>query len=255
MGDNMKRRWIDKWIGSLRLAVWIAGLPGIPIAFIVWLHPVLGAAVCPRCFGFEYLGNQVFIEKGATQADQAAILKDLAIAERRVQRFFGVPVRHLRVLVCETQVCVRRIGSGSAQIGSIGPYVLVIAPQGRRIVLITHELAQIEVEDRIGIVRQISGAVPAWFEQGVDVLVSDDPDYLSRRSTSGDRCLADRPGELPADMDIWLKRAGDDPVMYAQAACRVDRWMLKRGGPKAVKSLLDRISEGGTFRRIYGAEQ
>ncbi|MDX3109576.1 hypothetical protein [Nonomuraea angiospora] len=95
----------------------------------------------------------------------------------------------------------------------------------------------------------LNGAeVPQWFDEGLAVLVSDDPRYLA---PTGDRCLVDPRQPLPVTLEEWLRAASADPRTYAQAACQVSRWAGTNGGKEAVRTLVERLSAGQAFSDVF----
>lgn len=175
----------------------------------------------------------------------------LGAAEHRIKEFYGSARYRPRVLVCATSQCIRRFGGNNGSTGSIGSLVLLLSSQSINIIDISHQLALIELQGRMGMFHMFMGSVPAWFEEGVAVLVSDDPQFIATPPNKRDRCLADPNNDLPVQMSNWRRKADSDPSLYASAACRVDRWMLARGGSMAVVRLLDRIAHGGSFKHAY----
>src|SRR5438477_353568 len=110
----------------------------------------VGALLCPPCFGFERLAPAIFIE---TQASEVY---------RRVER------------------------RGGQTLGiSFLDWVIVLSPHVRDGVAITHELTHVELHNRLG---PKMFAVPAWFDEGLAVNVSDDPHYVAP-PVMRDRCL------------------------------------------------------------------
>lgn len=219
---------------------------------LIWKAKPLAAAVCPRCYGFERIGSGIYVQHGMSIAQQSLAKRMLALADDRILEFYGGIEYHPRVLICATQECIGRLGGGDAASGSIGAFVLLLGPKGINVIEISHELSLIEVSGRIGLYHSIMGTVPAWYEEGVAVLVSDDPEFIAPVRADVDRCLADPAGVLPADMTKWLDEADEYPFIYAQAACRVEQWMLARGGSSAVSRLLARVARGETFESAYG---
>ncbi|TDC83557.1 hypothetical protein E1193_08290 [Micromonospora sp. KC606] len=61
------------------------------------------------------------------------------------------------------------------------------------------------VEQRIDDISRLRSdtTVPQWFDEGLAVVVSDDPRYLKSRSAD-DRCMAPPDGALPQTLDQWL---------------------------------------------------
>ena len=81
-------------------------------------------------------------------------------------------------------------------------------------------------------------------------MVSDDPRYL-RPAGDGDRCLAAPDSRLPQTLAAWLRAAGQQHDVYAQAACKVVRWMEAHGGEHAVTALVEHVRGGATFDAAY----
>ena len=94
------------------------------------------------------------------------------------------------------------------------------------------------------------GAIPAWFDEGLAVIVSEDPRYLLA-STESDRCRVDATGSFPIAPMAWTRAAGTDHNLYARAACRVLRWMNANGGKAAALILIKKVAEGVPFSEIY----
>src|SRR5207237_9702304 len=100
------------------------------------------------------------------------------------------------IFVFFTDHCYRRLErrGGQAQGISFLDWVIVLSPHIRDGVAITHELTHVELHNRLG---PKMFAVPAWFDEGLAVNVSDDPRYVGRAGT-GARCLMEVSGPLPA---------------------------------------------------------
>ena len=95
------------------------------------------------------------------------------------------------------------------------------------------------------------GAIPAWFDEGLAVIVSEDPRYLLA-STESDRCRVDATGSFPIAPMEWTRAAGTDHNLYARAACRVLRWWMNaNGGNAAALALVRKVAEGVPFSEIY----
>lgn len=217
----------------------------------VWMARPVAAAICPSCFGFEHLQGQIFVQHGMTDKDKSKATYLLIDAENRIKDFYGSVKYNPRVLVCVTSRCIRRLGGGGADMGSIGPYVMLLSLQNVSVIDVSRLLALIEIQGRIGVRHMLMGSVPAWFEEGVAVLVSDDPQFIASPRGNRDRCLADPSDQLPVQMSDWNREAQEDSGLYASSACRVYRWMLARGGSLAVTRLLAEIANGESFNNAY----
>jgi hypothetical protein len=115
-------------------------------------------------------------------------------------------------------------------------------------VIASHELSHLEFHNRLGFIRTVLRDVPQWFDEGVAVVVSDDPRYLGK--STGDRCPVDPDGDLPARRAAWIHGASNDQL-YAKAACRVSRWIAAKGGSAAVTHLISQVANGTDFDNAY----
>ncbi|MCO4054640.1 MAG: hypothetical protein HEQ16_11440 [Bosea sp.] len=130
------------------------------------------------------------------------------------------------------------------------PFVSIIrlAPRGLNLTILTHEFSHVELHRRIGVLKLLRGAIPAWFDEGVAVIVSDDERYLNPGATAHDRCKREVARPLPVSAFVWAPEAGKDPMLYADAACLAVRWMDINGGRDGVLRQIDAIAEGQDFQ-------
>jgi hypothetical protein len=128
-----------------------------------------------------------------------------------------------------------------------GYAVIRFSPRGLSRVIITHELTHVEVHERIGFLNHMRGAFPAWFDEGLAVLLSDDPRYLKPGRTAAERCQPTPDGELPSTPLSWDEMAGKSEWIYAKAACEVMRWMDANGGKEGVLSAIANVAIGRRF--------
>jgi hypothetical protein len=217
---------------------------------IAWTEPAVAAIVCPQCFGFERLRGSIFVDPAMSTDLRSDFLENVTEGEQRVSSFFGGLRERPTILACASTTCARRMHEKGARAVSYAQYGLRLSPVGLDVVTVAHERTHIEVHGRIGIVRFLTGALPAWFDEGLAVLVSDDPRYL-RPAGSGDRCLAAPNQNLPIGTAEWMRRASADPTLYTQAACRVQRWADAHGGRDGLLLLIDRVGAGASFDTVW----
>ena len=205
-------------------------------AFMAWTYPALAAAVCAPCTGMERAGPRLVVDPAMPQAQRARLTTTRAAARRKVVDFFGTASPRLDrtvVVACSTAACDRRMGGRGARATTLTtPFLTAIraGPRGQDETILTHELAHVEIHARAGLRRQISGDLPAWFDEGLAVIVSGDERYVpgGKPVDCGDGAA------LPASPFDWAPASGRDPDLYAHAACRVLRWMREHGGREAV---------------------
>ena len=238
-------------LGAAVAALALLGTAGTVLAF-----PFVGAAACPVCYGFDRFEENSFIERAASAEIRGRTVDILEKARNRVAAFYGSLQTGPRILVCVSEDCYHRIGGGGTRGTSLSDVALRLSPRGIDPVIAAHELSHIELHHRLGRFRQLTGAIAAWFDEGVAVVVSDDRRYLAPEGAP-DRCLVRSEEELPSGMIEWRRQAGphDRNRLYAKAACRVADWIAAKGGGAAVVRLLDQVASGTSFAESYATER
>jgi hypothetical protein len=241
---------------ALIFSLAVAALALLGTAGAVLAFPFAGAAACPLCYGLDRFGDNGFIEPTASPQQRGQVLDVLEQARGRVAGFYGRLDAQPRVLVCVSADCYRRIGGIGSRGTVLFDVALQLSPRGIDPVIAAHELSHIELHHRLGRIRHLMGAIPAWFDEGVAVVVSDDRRYLAP-ADAADRCLIRSDEKLPTGKFEWIRETGryDTNQLYAKAACRVADWMAAKGGAAAVMRLVARVSRGTSFADAYATER
>jgi hypothetical protein len=231
------------------------GLCLLAAASLVYAFPAIGAVVWPAAYGMEYAGSRVVVDQAMPAPMRAELSHDDQAAMATVGSFYGGFHRQPYLVACSTQTCDRKMGErGTDTNGALGATLLVpfapiirLAPQGISQMVLTHEFSHAELHYRIGYWAEIRGAFPAWFDEGVAVLVSGDARYLNSGTTASQRCARNSDASLPTSPFDWGPKAGKDHMLYADAACRVLQWMQAHDGKAGLLKTLDAVSQGATF--------
>jgi hypothetical protein len=214
------------------LAVLLALVVGLSVAF-----PAVAATTCPGCYGLERLRPGLHVEPGIGAEQRARVTGAVDDGTRRVAAFFGGLRSDPDFLACVTDGCYARIGGGGERGIAVLNRAVMLSPRGIDPVIAAHELTHVELHARLG-----TGSAPQWFDEGLAVLVSDDPRYLR---PEGDRCLVEPAVPLPETLGDWLSAASADPRVYAQAACAVSRWSATRD----LHAVIADVAAGGALPR------
>lgn len=217
----------------MRIITLLIALGAATVAVLHFTFPAAAAALCPSCYGFADLGDGIYVE-GSMPADYRMTAKaTVETARARVRTFYGDLESSPRVLLCATDACYRPLGGGSRGL-TLLDQALILSPRGTNTVIATHELAHAELHKRIGFGATLSRSVPQWFDEGLAVVVSDDPRYLA---PGPDRCRLEPGGSLPSSRAAWIESA-ENTDLYARAACKVSRWLDTHGGSAGVLRLV-----------------
>jgi hypothetical protein len=238
--------------GILQTIIWLLTLALVAALSAYLMARPVAAAACPQCFGLSDSGEGVYLQSGMSDAQRTRAHAAVSEALSRASVFYGTLQHRPRILLCADDTCYQRIGGmpGSG-VGSLGSLALEISPQGVNPVYIAAGLSRTELQGRVGFWKFEMGAVPMWFDEGVAVVVADDPAYILPPG-HGDRCKAGPFPDMPATPTEWheeLQQEGD--VLYSQSACKTNMWMAENGGSKAVTGLLDKVAQGQDFAKLF----
>jgi hypothetical protein len=219
-----------------------AALVAVAAGALILTAPAVAATVCPRCYGFSALGDGIYVDRGDERYRRI-----VDRSKQRITAFYGTRVSHPRVLICTTEACYRRIGGGGEKGKAIRNWSVMLSPRGANETIATHELSHVEFHERLGAARR---EVPHWFDEGLAVLVSEDPRYL-RPPSNPDRCRLPYEQAAPVIHTDWRRAVtGGVDRPYRQAACVVSRWTSARGGPAAVPHLITLLRAGADFDTV-----
>ena len=224
-------RWL---VATLVIA---AALPVTLVAMALWSYPALAAALCAGCIGMERVEPHLVVDPAMPTADRKPLTRLRLAARVEVETALG-PIRTMPTLVvCSSTACDARMGGPGERRGARAqtlttPFgtAIRLGPTALDRTIISHELAHVRVHELVGLRRQITGDVPAWFDEGIATLVSRDP-----RHTTG-ACPAAI--ALPVSPYDWAAASGRDAKLYARAACAVRAWLAANGGMPGLRAAL-----------------
>jgi hypothetical protein len=236
--ERSGRRW-PKRLVLIAIVLVILG-----IACVAFLSPGEAAYVCPSCYGLQRVTGGLFVDPAMSVEDRTKLQEVITRATVQVAGFYGSFDRQPILLACATEECDRRLGGKGARANTYGTTFMRISPRGLDQTILAHEFSHVELHSRIGVFRLLTRAIPAWFDEGLAVIVSGDARYLGPGTTSATRCLAEPEGDLPSSPFRWGPAAGKTPGLYAQAACRVMRWMEENGGKAGLAAAISQVADG-----------
>lgn len=216
----------------------------IAVGAIPVLLPQIAAYACPQCYGLQKAMKGVYVDAAMPAEDRAKLKVTINRAVEQVTTFYGSFDHRPTLLICSTGKCDRRLGGRGAKAVTYGNSFIRVSPGGLNQTILAHEYAHVELHARVGFKRLLEGAIPAWFDEGLAAVISDDPRYLKPGTTSATRCLASAEGALPADVSQWRRLAGKTPGLYAKAACRVMQWMEMHGGKAGLFEAIELVADG-----------
>lgn len=208
------------------------------LGWVFYKEPVFRAYLCPSCFGLTEIEPHIYLEQ-TDDATRTQIRANVLKAQRDIEAFFQPPFSLPTMLICLTEICQNRLGGSQALGLAYGTVFILISPKGANRTIITHELAHIAVGRQLGSLAMVSGRLPAWFFEGLAVIVSRDARYLTFPK-GGYPDVA-----LPSSFREWRRRAElEHAQLYPAAAFKVSQWMDQNDGVFGVRVALKALAEG-----------
>ena len=204
----------------------------------------------------------VWIEENATHAQEAQALLAHSQARQRLNEVLGeVRSRPIHVF-CFTTTCFQRFGGGSTRAKALGEIRTLFGPAAVTPAYVAHEWWHIELHHRVG--YGVIRSLPRWFDEGVAVWVSDDPQYgeamyrrvldagivpptLQELTTMDDfNAAVGRYGD-----HLWAEKPDDAlRVVYPTAGHEIRRWM-DAVGVDGLRSMIVGLAHGEPFDVLY----
>lgn len=218
--------------------------------YLFFRVPAAGPFICPACFGFESFQDRIYLEQGASAEQRNDVASSVHAARSEVSGFFGSITADPAIFVCVTENCYRRADAGGGESRGISwvDKSVLISPRRMGSVILTHELTHAEFLHRLGVRMS---QVPAWFNEGLAAYISNDPRYVGQPRTVKPCVVELTSVPLPVSEREWVQ-APDITAVYAEAACRVGRWLIGHGNSSlAVLNLVAKVRAGTAFDEAF----
>ncbi len=238
MAKTHKRRW-RLW----RVLIWLA-VAAVPTAFaIAAALPGPHRLACPQCYGLREIGDRVYVDAAFTERDERRLLDAIRIGRQRAAAFFGEVKGRPRIAACKSQACLDIFGGGGAKAVAYGWHAIRMSPTGLNATIASHELIHIELHWRLGAVGLWGPSIPAWFDEGLAVILSEDTRF--RRRVAEQHVRAVMQVKTFRDWSRFTKDVGWR-TSYGAAATAVRR-LDRKLGRSGLKRFIDRVLQGADF--------
>ena len=201
--------------------------------------------LAPNWFGFVEISKDIYVDKAMPSSQRIDVIKTVRLAQARVSQFFGGLDGQPKIFACSTEECFVTNDFGATPKGqAYGSSALMLSPRGQDIVIITHELTHIELHTRIGAFRSWH-SMPSWFDEGLAVLVSQDPRY-----TEKDWLKATEDGRIAPEINALTWGKGSWLLNYGTARRAVGEW-YSRAKYAGLMYLIAEVKNGANFDTAF----
>lgn len=181
----------------------------------------------PKATGMIEMGGGIFVDPDMSAENLLRLPRLVEGARRRVALYYGAVAARPNIVFCATSDCYRDFGG--VGFGFSDGSNILIAPQGQRIAIVAHELAHVELANRLGGLERVMESIPQWFDEGQAVMASFAGEFTDDAwmEATDDGALAPPLSALSA-MDTWVKLTGANgdhmQMTYGTARREVSRW-------------------------------
>ena len=197
---------------------------------------------CPTCFGLEKAADNVYVDSVLSARQRTQTLQSIDRARRQVREFFGGLKSDPRIVVCRTRACAQIFGSKGAKGVAYGWQGILLTNSRIFGVIAAHELAHVELHWRMGLLGWARGTVPAWFDEGLATVISNDPRFKHDASPKAVREIM----KVNSYLGQWAKHVEKVGwrTAYGASATRV-RKLERAIGRDGLKRFVDRLVREG----------
>lgn len=215
----------------------------------------------PEAFGMITAGDGLYVDPAMTAEQTAAVRGLRQSAEDRLREAFQDVITAPSIIACATEECFRSFGGNAQRALSFGDRAILLSPRGLTLPILTHERSHNELYARLWGWRGAFLTVPRWFDEGLAVVVSNEPTHSEAVWNDIERLGLARPAltELIGfgDWGRAVRTYGNGnpqslKIVYATAGHEVRRWYAK-AGPAGLARLIVQIRAGQDFDSAYRA--
>lgn len=215
----------------------------------------------PSLFAMDLVRPGLYVDPAMSPFQREALVAQIDAGRAQAERWWGPLSSTTYVVACVSAACAQRFGSLGERASAFGDLAIRLSPNGLSAALVAHEWSHAELYRRVGGWSRI-GDIPRWFDEGVAVIVADEPRHSASHWREVQRLGLPTPGldELVSRAD-WIdalrrygETRGDDPgnhrVVYGAAGHAVRTW-LGCARPGALRELVDAVRSGARFETAF----
>jgi hypothetical protein len=219
----------------------------------------------PQAAGMDVVDPQLYVEQAMSTQLRLEVQRQIGLGRATVEAFYGSIVTTPYFVACLTAFCDERFGSYGQRAAAYGDLAIRLSVQGLSAPIVAHEWSHAELFRRAG-GWWYARRIPRWFDEGVAVVVADEPRHSEANWREIQRRALPTPplGALVSFSDwgravaAYGETAGDVPdnlhVVYSAAGHAV-RVFLACAGAAGVARVLDEVHAGSGFDAAYASVQ
>ncbi len=225
--------------------------------------------LAPESFNLTPISPTMYVEVGTNEIIREQLQVDMKKAENAIRKAYGDVKSHPLVYACVSEECYESFGGRGSKAKVYGNHIL-LSPRGLNWHFLAHEWSHSEIQTRLTF--RAWWNLPQWFNEGVAVVVSEDPGYSENHWQFLVESNISRPSQKELytlkSLRQWLgavkrygatqnavRRAnGESEIrpLYTAAGLEVRPW-LSKAGSEGLLVFIKRLNDGEEFESVYQA--
>ena len=223
----------------------------------------------PQEAGMVTLAPNIYAEPSINPAERTQLLQAITQAEQMLRDAFGSVITHPPIYTCLTENCYTRMGGTQGSVAETLDDRILLSPSSLNRYFLAHEWTHAELFARIQPAAWRN--VPQWFNEGLAVTISQEPEYTesSWQTLLANHFPLPNADELYALQSLpqWRNavdyynqqhqargiRLAGHPV-YVAAGHAVRPW-LQQVGSRGLNTLIQRLNAGMPFAVAFNSNR
>ena len=227
-----------------------------------------GKLLAPESFGLTLVTPSIYVEAGADEATRIKLREAMGRAENAIRAAYGGVNSRPIVNACISEGCYQSLGGRGGSVAKIYGNRILLSPRGLNWHFLAHEWSHAEMCSRLTFSAWWN--LPAWFDEGVAVAVSDAPEHSEShwQFLVASNIPRPTPKELHSfkslrqwlgavhrygeDKNIERKAKGETEIrpVYSAAGHEIRPWLAKVGS-HGLLTFIERLNGGEDFESAY----
>lgn len=157
----------------------------IILLIFTWTFPQFFRCLFVAYDDFDEIKPKIFVEKGISTKQKDMLIKDIALAKKRIESFWGKQEGIAKIIFCKNaetykKYCQSSEGAGCSIGTPLGSWI-ILNTDGLNTDVIAHEMCHDELMTRLGWWKT-KKLIPTWFDEGLALML--DQRFVSSQDSS-----------------------------------------------------------------------
>ncbi len=230
----------------------------VVIAIFTWLFPQFFRCLFVENDDFEEIKPNVFVENNISNKQKDALLKDIVLAKKRIENFWGKQKGTAKIIFCQNtetykKYCQSSEGAGCSIGTPLGSWI-ILNQEELNTDIIAHEMCHDELMTKLGWWKT-KNKIPTWFDEGLALML--DQRFVSSQDSiqryidyrAELKYLSPQPiplNELETQKQFFQQNSNFTKIAYFSSATAISK-KISRKGKIEIFRIIEKVKNEGEF--------